>query len=220
MKTAFGSQYKELLQAIENVKNLEKENYAQEKSIGGITELLLPKITRDFKDFNKDVLFGKVKEDIVTILNAFSNNDKAKIAKDQDLILMREYLEEVIDEKKEHEIEEVYQDIDVGKTAIQGYAKQNGTASITLSSNVSYYYKTNDKNRKTYDDVKKSVRIDTEYVYVYDETKWSENRTHFSLHCPNCGAPLKDLSGNCAYCTANYEPINLRAWKMNQMKIR
>ncbi len=220
LKSELGSQYKELISAIKDMPNLQKEKYTEDKSIGGITNLILPNIRKDFKDFNLNVLFSKVKEDITSALNIISNFDKKSAEKDSDLILIRDYLLEKLKDYEENERKETFQDIEVKKSSLHSYKKENGTATIEVSSNVSYYYQTNDKNIKTYQDVKKTVRIDTEYVYVYDESKFKENASHFSIHCPNCGAPITDLSGTCYYCTAHMEPINLKAWKINKIEIK
>ena len=220
LKSELGSGYKELISAIKDIPNIQKEKYAEDKSIGGLTNLILPNIKKDFKDFNLNVLFSKVKEDITSVLNILSNMDTKRAEKNTDLILIRDYLKEKMKDYEENERTETFQDIEVKKSTLQSYKKSNGTATIEVSSNVSYYYQTNDKNIKTYSDVKKTVRINTEYVYVYDETKFKENASHFSIHCPNCGAPITDLSGVCHYCTAHMEPIHLKAWKINQIEIK
>ena len=82
------------------------------------------------------------------------------------------------------------------------------------------YYETNKTDEKVHPELRKEAIIDTEYVYVYDETKFENDKTSFSLHCPNCGAPIRDINTVCSYCTAEVIPINFRAWKINKIIIK
>lgn len=215
LKKTLGANYSILKDEIKNIGTNRKMEYSKEKSIGGMTNIVEPRIMEDFESFNKDVLYTKVKEDILSVLNYFTEK---KVEDNKELILIKHYLKETISNMIENSIEEKFKNPKVLRTVIKDYKKFKGAATITLSSSVSFYYETN-KKVVQYDDVRKYVRIDTEYVYVYDENEF-ENETHFSLNCPSCGASIKNISGTCAYCAAYIEPINLKAWKINKIEIK
>ena len=186
LKKALGPNYNTFKQTIKDLPNIAKDEYSSIKSIGGMTNMIKPKILKDFADFNVNNLFNTVEKDIIDTYN-------------------------------EEEIFEKFSDIDFHKHSLKNYTKSNGTATIQVASSISYYYDTNKKDEVHYSDVKKGTKYVTEYVYVYDETKFKENEVNFSLHCPNCGAPITSLSSDCSYCTIKINPINMRCWKVNKI---
>jgi len=215
LKRALGPQYDDLKNALSEIPKLAKQEYSSIKSIGGMTNIIKPKILNDFKDFNINTLFNSVEKDITKYLNVIEKKDTSLI--DKDLIYLKTELTDIIDNYNEEEIFEKFSDIEFHKHSLKDYVKSNGTATITVSSSVSYYYDTNKKDTDHYNDVKKGTKYITEYVYVYDETKFDEKAVNFSLHCPNCGAPIKSLSSDCAYCGIEIKPINMRCWKVNKI---
>ena len=52
---------KEIMKAAKSAGDIEKQEYTREKNLSGITKLLEPVIVKDFGDFNKDLLFKKLK---------------------------------------------------------------------------------------------------------------------------------------------------------------
>ena len=93
-----------------------------------------------------------------------------------------------------------------------------GIATITTSSTLEYYYKDSSKEDE-FSNLKKQTRYTCNFIYVYDENKVGKNQKVFTINCPNCGAPLKNLGQyNCEYCSSHIEPINLKIWKMSSYK--
>ena len=215
LKKALGPNYNTFKQTIKDLPNIAKDEYSSIKSIGGMTNMIKPKILKDFADFNVNNLFNTVEKDITKYLNAIEKKDLSLV--DKDLIYLKTEIKDIIDTYNEEEIFEKFSDIDFHKHSLKNYTKSNGTATIQVASSISYYYDTNKKDEVHYSDVKKGTKYVTEYVYVYDETKFKENEVNFSLHCPNCGAPITSLSSDCAYCTIKINPINMRCWKVNKI---
>lgn len=215
LKKTLGPQYPELKKAISEIPQLAKQEYSSIKSIGGMTNIIKPKILKDFKDFNINSLFNTVEKDITKYLNIIEKKDLSLV--DKDLIYLKTELKDIIDNYNEKDIYEKFSSLDFHKHSLKDYTRSNGTATITVSSSISYYYDTNQKDVEHYDDVKKGTKYVTEYVYVYDETKFDEKAVNFSLHCPNCGAPIKSLSSDCSYCGIEIKPINMRCWKLNKI---
>ena len=120
---------------------------------------------------------------------------------------------------KSNNITEKFDNIEFNRHAIMAYNKNNGKATIKISTTLSYYYKTNRTDKKSYEDIKKQTRYTSEFVYVYDERRFTKNQVTFSVLCPNCGAPLRGLESKyCEYCGNHVERINLKIWKMSSYK--
>ena len=198
------------------VKNYDRDNYSKTKSISGMTRILEPLIIKDFPDFNLTHLYSKVEDGISNVLQAKTKLDTKYLSKGLDLIKGKIIKE--INDMKENDIEVNYQDITFNQHALKSYKKNNGTATITTSSSVSYRYSSN-KEEKKYEDLVKEIKYECEFIYIYDEDKFEEKETSFSVHCPNCGAPVKGLKElSCSYCGAHVKKVNLRNWEIANIK--
>ncbi len=210
---------RELKNAISNVSNLQKEEYTREKNVKGMTKLLEPEIIRDFPEFNKDLIFSICESNLRKIFNAIESQDATAINNDKELIYLREKINQQIEDMKSNNITEKFDNIEFNRQAIMAYNKNNGKATIKISTALSYYYKTNRTDKKSYGDIKKQTRYTSEFVYVYDERRFTKNQVTFSVLCPNCGAPLRGLESKyCEYCGNHVERINLKIWKMSSYK--
>lgn len=212
---------KELKNVAKIVGNTEVQEYSRPKSVGGITTLIEPAIIRDFGDFNKDFLFAKVEKNLRSIFTALEEKSEASIKKDEDLIYIYAAVKDKINDMQGQNVSVKYDDVKFHAHAIKNYTKSKGRATITISSTLEYYYSNDSENnkKKDYNGLKKQTRYTTEYVYVYDETKFQYNARNFGINCPNCGAPLEFFgAGNCAYCGMYVEPINLKNWFMVSYK--
>ena len=82
-----------------------------------------------------------------------------------------------------------------------------------------YYSDSSKKQNQKFAGLKKQTRYSTQFVYVYDESKFKYNQMSLTISCPNCGAPLNKLGeGNCQYCGTYIKPINLKGWYMVSYK--
>lgn len=207
----------ELMEAAKNAKDIEQQEYSREKSICGMTKVLEPAILRDFKDFNKDFLFNKVEKNLTKIFNAIEEKNDEEIRKDNDLIYMYSTIRDKIQDLKNNNITIKYDDVVFHRHAIKDYLKSDGKATINLSTTLEYYYSDDSQKKKKnkFENLKRQTRYTTQFVYVYDETKFKYNQMAHTISCPNCGAPLRKLGeGNCQYCGTYIKPINLKGWYM------
>lgn len=211
---------KELVKAAKNAKNIELQEYSREKNVSGMTAVLEPAILRDFKDFNKNFLYGKVEKNLMKIFNATEEKSVEDIKEDDDLIYMYSTIRDKIQDLKNNNIDIKYDEVKFHRHAIKNYLKSSGTATIDISSTLEYYYSDSSKKQnKKYEGLKKQTRYSTQFVYVYDESKFKYNKMTLTISCPNCGAPLNKLGeGNCQYCGTYIKPVNLKGWYMVSYK--
>ena len=217
--TVGAANMKVLTNAIKNAKDLEKSEYSREKNIRGMTNLLEEEIIRDFPDFNRNLIFSTCEANLTKIFNCIEKRDDQEIKNDTDFIYLKKYISELITDMKSNNITEKYDNIHFNKHAICAYSKKADKATIQVSTTLSYYYDTNRKDKKAFPDVKKQTRYTSEFVYVYDESKFDLNQIAFTVRCPNCGAPFNSLNGGyCKYCSSYVEKINSKIWKMSSFK--
>ena len=163
------------------------------------------------------MLYNNIESNLRSILSAKSICDVSLLDSDQ-LVLVKSLVQKEIDDMITNDIKISYKDISFGKHVIKSYNKENGTATITTASQVSYYYESNGKDKK-YGNLKKGTIYICEFIYVYDEAKFEKSDKTIAVNCKNCGAPLKGLDGGtCAYCGTYSKPINLKAWKIASYK--
>lgn len=220
LKATLGNvKMRELRTAMANAKDIEKQNYARNKNVVGMTNLLEPVILKDFPEFNRNLLFSKCENNLRKILNCIEYKDISVIKNDPDFVYIEPKLYEQISDMKSNNTEEKFDNIEFNRSAISGYTKENGKATIKVSTSLSYYYKTNRKDKKSFDGLKKQTRYTSKFIYVYDESKFDTEQVSFSLHCQNCGAPIRSLKESaCEYCMAPVQRINFKAWKMASYK--
>jgi len=206
------------IQALKGEVMSDKEAYGTKKSLSGMTKVYEPLIREDFKNFNLEQLYNEIESSLRVILNAKMKKDKSLITGDK-FIYIRKSLEKEIDDLIINEEDIKYKDINFSKHVIKNYSKKNGTATIVTASQVSYYYDSNKIKEIKFKDIKKETIYICEFIYVYDENKFTENGKVIAINCPNCGAPVTGLDGGtCAYCNTLVKPINLKAWKLNSYK--
>lgn len=212
---------KTLIAAARNAKNIVHEDYSRQKNVSGMTKLIEPEIIRDFSDFNKSLLYGIIEKNLMKIFSAIENKSISEIENDEDMVLMFSTLEQYIEDLKVRNVEIKYDDVVFHEHAIKKYEKTQGMATITTSTTLEYYYSNSEKKKnEEYGNMKRQTRYTCKFVYIYDETKLGRNKKLFSMHCPNCGAPLMKFgdSVECEYCSSNVKSINLKLWKMSSYK--
>ena len=201
---------------LDEVKQNDRNNYSSKKSISGMTRILEPLIIKDFPDFNLSHLYSSIETNLSSILNAKTKLDPSLLNKG--LTIIKGKIVKEIHDMKDEDIVQKYTNIRFNNHALKSYKKNNGTATITTTSSVSYNYESNLDERK-YNDLRCETKYECEFIYIYDEDKFKEKQKSFGVHCPNCGAPVKGLGDlTCTYCGSNVKKINLRNWEMSSFK--
>ena len=182
------------------------------KHTPGMTKLLIPKIVKDFPNFNEKELYNKVETSLLLI---FDSLEKKELKTNEELILMKEKIREKINDMKENNISEKYYDVKFHNHALKYYKKDSSSLNITVSTSLEYFYekKRKDKVVVDYTKYKKQTLYTVEFIYIYDPNKINKYQSLIGINCPNCGAPIKDLGNKvCRYCGSGLEDINLKSW--------
>lgn len=201
------------------VKNYEMEEYSREKSIKGMTNVLEDAILADFPDFNKELIYSVCQSNLTKIFNCIETKSTESIRYDNNFSYLKDSLEQKVEDMKSGNIYEKFDGVRFHRNAISAYSRKEGKATVKISSTLCYYYDTNRKDKKSFPGVLKETRYTSEFVYTFDDEKVGKNQVSLGVHCPNCGAPLKNILANrCEYCSSYVEKVNNKIWKMTSFK--
>lgn len=186
------------------------------KSLSSMDKIFLPQIQKDFPEFNWNEFKAIIQQSILNMLRALDERRPGLVADNP-----------VLYEAVTHEVQNVrlphYKDIIVHNTVIKRYYKNEGTCYILCESAVEYYcyVEENGKVVSGYKDRKRQEVYETELVYVQNiEGTGIVGTDGVGLTCPNCGAPITNLGmKHCEYCGSAVEPLNIRVWKVNSIKL-
>ncbi len=171
------------------------------KSLSGLDSVLLPKISNDFPEINISELKSAAEHAILAYYESLNENKVKKIPNTTSKFTLK--LEEAIKNNKDIK----YNSVKIHRTVINAYDNKDGICRIILQTGLEYYKKTAEENTKVQD------RLNTEFIYVYDETKGN-----ISLNCPNCGAPIKKLGiKSCPYCETGLVELFAKTWQIDDI---
>ncbi len=215
LKIRKNTEYMGLFNALKNYKEISRQELEREKSVVGMTNLVLPQVIEEVPDFNVDMIYNTIESNLNKIFSALENKTYVK---DDDLLLLEQKINSTIDDLKERNSSVRYDDIKFHKHALKRFERGNGVLTLTTSSSVEYYYIDGSNSTQN---IKRQTRYTCTFVYILDYKKiHNKNREKlFVLHCPNCGAPLDSFSeGNCRYCMAKVGDVLSKTWKMSSYK--
>jgi len=189
----------------------------RQKQVSGMTNILLPEIQNDFKDFNIQELYLLVEKGLIAIFNALENEDLSYLNEDEFNIISQKISEQIVD-LQNNNISYKFDDVIFHRHAIKSYKCQKDVATIEISTALEYYYiKRKDNKIISQDNVKRQTRYTTQLIYIIDNTKTGFDINILGLHCPNCGSPVQSLQQtHCSYCKGaiNIQVASLlKCWK-------
>lgn len=202
----------------DGIKKGELEYKNTPKHVTGMTKLLIPKIVKDFPNFSETELYNKVETSLLLIFNSLENK---QVEVNEELILLKDKLNEQIKDMRKDKISVKYDEIRFHRHALKYYKNEDGVLNISVSTSLEYFYKKEYQGKvlDNYTDYKKQTLYTTEFIYVYNPEKISKNQSLIGINCPNCGAPIKDLGKKfCRYCNSGLEDINLKSWHISLYK--
>lgn len=211
---AFGTRYL--------MKGLKQQSDTLEKtpkSVSGMTKIFLPQIEKDFPEFNWVEFRQKTENMLVSYLSAVDSADSDLLneasSELENQLMLR------LEDGKKRGIREHYRNVQVHRTEITGYRRQQGTCVVTMQSAVGYYHYEEQADGALKSGVKdrmEQTKYNTELVYIQDVDKLNRQTSGVGVTCPNCGAPVKNLgSKSCEYCRSSIREISIRVWALNRL---
>lgn len=194
-----------LKKVLENSKIQEEDT---PKSLSSMEKFILPKIENDFKNLNINEIKSLVEEGIIYTLSAIEDKkikDNKKISD--------EFITSI--QSKIYDLKDDNIDIDaikIHKTVIQDYVNNGKSATIKLASSLEFKYRKNGDSFKKY-----QMRVISEVIYVLDSQKIHVNKKNIGLNCPNCGAPIREITDHCKYCDSGLVDVVKRTWILNKI---
>lgn len=208
----------------------ESEVTAIPKSLSSMESLCLPRIERDFPEFNWNEWKVRVQDAVLKKLQAVDERDVELV---RDLPMIKREVEQMIsnpgslvDNKPYYEHELEFKNRHAYRTVISGYDRDEGLCTIRTETSVSYERMVdvavkgkkgvNGEVSKSSKMIKIQTVFRTELVYVQNAEKIQGKMIGYT--CPNCGAPVRMLGVKmCEYCGTALEAVNTKAWSINKI---
>lgn len=192
----------------EAIENSEIENENTQKSLSNMENIYLDKIKKDFPDLNINEIKAMAE---TTIIKCFDAVRDKKTDEFKNIEKVNSWLKSKISDLKEKNIQ--FNSIKVHRTVINKYSNYAGISTIYLQSSFEYNIKEDNKRSK-----KVQSRVNTEFIYVIDESKVIKEKKVLGLNCPNCGAPIRRVGEkSCSYCGSSVKDIVKRTWVINNI---
>lgn len=177
------------------------------KSLSSMESIYSSKIKKDFPNLNINELKAKAESVIEKAFDGIEQRDKDTF---KELGRINTFIVSRIDEANNTNTH--YSACKVHRTVINRYENHSGVATIYFQSSFEYIRKVGENQRKI------QSRMNTEFIYIVDESKVSKKEKTIGLNCPNCGAPLKGVGQRvCKYCGSGTEDIVKRTWAINNI---
>lgn len=205
----------------EGFDKVEQEYASTPKSVSAMTSLHLPKIKKDFPEFQYDEMKVRAQNVLTSYLMAITERNPGRLTEGSREL--KDKLEMYISRQKNQEEKERFDDIKLHRTEISGYRKQNGRCIITFQSSLQYKYSLTGSDGKLIQGdpgVLKQTRYDTDVVYIQDRNLVEDERDwSLGINCPNCGAPISGLGSKvCEYCGTPVKEINIYVWTFHDVR--
>lgn len=205
---------------IQGMKQRELEVASTPKSVSSATSLYLPKVVKDFPEFDYDEMKARAENVLVSYLRSVDAQDSSLLT--EGLNELRDELEMRIQMLRQENRQEHFRNIRVHRTEMNTYRKLKGRCSVVFQSAVEYthYIKRNGAIEKGREDIKEQSKYNVEVIYIQDrDTVEDLEDAGKALNCPNCGAPLTDLGAKfCKYCDSPIMEFNIRTWNFSDVK--
>lgn len=187
------------------------------KSVSAMTKMELPRIEKDFPEFNWPEWRQRSENILKGYLEAVEHKQLSYL-KDAGYGL-KEQVRLAIQEAYERDISEKFDAVKVHRCEIARYQKEPFLCRVAIQMSVEYLHSLEDKGvSKTINNEKEQHRYELEIVYVQDVSAIGHTTMGVGVTCPNCGAPVSDLGAKvCSYCGTEVEPLNIRVWTPNKI---
>lgn len=183
-----------------------------------MTAVYKPKIERDFPEISYERLESMARNGMIDILNAVESK-KPESVKDSSKNLQNQI--KVITEDYSRRGEDVrYDNVEIHAAAVVGYNSNKTTAAVIFQISLqSLAYRT--KNGTV---VSGSNTVPRQNLFsltlMHNQKGDSGSKHYFEANCPNCGAPIEELSSRkCSYCGTGLVPVVDKIWQIDSFEL-
>ena len=199
------------------IKSHQVETEEKPKSLSSATSIYLPQIEKDFPEFNYFEFKNIAKNTLISTFLVLDTQDITKLV--QCSHRFRETIALELEDHKNSNILNHYEQISIYQTEISNYIKKDGRCVITLQSAVGYchWIEKDGKLLEGNKTVKKQTRYYTQLVYVQDvDMTRDDHDDYIGNNCPNCGGAITNLGAKaCEYCGTGLVTINIKVWSID-----
>lgn len=187
-------------------------------SVPNLTAVYRPKIERDFPEMSYERMESMAKNGMIAILNAVESK-KTDSVENSSQNLKNQL--KVITEDYSRRGEDIhYDNVQIHAAAVTSYnsIKTSATAVFQISLQ-SLAYRTKDGKV-----VSGSNTVPRQNLFaltlMHNQKGGSGNQRYFEANCPNCGAPIEDLSSrNCSFCGSGLVPVVDKIWQIDSFEL-
>lgn len=204
---------------LEGISKVEQEYASTPKSVSSGTSMYLPRINKDFPEWNYEEMRTRAQNVLVSYLRALDLGQNTLLT--EGTHELRDKLEMQTQMLKAKNIRVHYDSIRIHATEINRYRKEKGRCSITFQSAVEYFYYAESggvvtQGRKT---SKTQAKYNIEMIYIQDRDLVEDTRDMgLGLNCPNCNGPLTSIGAKiCPYCDTPVIEFNIRIWNFSDV---
>ncbi len=206
---------------MEGFQQVEEEFASTPKSVSAMTSLYLPRIKKDFPEFQYDEMKVRAQNVLTSYLMSIDNGNPGALSEGSREL--KDKLELYIMQLKGRGEKEQFKNIKLHRMEIADYKKRNGRCIITFQSSLQYHYCRMQEGGKVIagnPDGLKQARYNVDLVYIQDRNLVEDERDlSLGLNCPNCGAPISGLgSKSCEFCGTPIVELNLYAWTFHDVR--
>ena len=196
---------------LEGFKKQEEHYQNTPKSISAMTKIVLPKINKDFPEFDWNDWKQRCKTALISYLETLESQDITRLNNCSEDF--KKHVQLIIQDRQDNHIYEKYDSIVIHRLEIADYRKKPGLCQILVESSLQYEYTFNPEQKK-----KQQEKYRMELVYIQDANLIDHASQSLALTCPHCGAPVVHLGQkHCEYCDNILIPINIKVWSLNSI---
>lgn len=204
----------------QGVTKMQQEYASTPKSVSAMTSLCLPKIVKDFPDFQFNEMQDRSNNVLTSYLLAISSKNVGALKEGN--TELKNKLENYITMLKNKDLTERFEKIRIHRTEINQYRKTAGRCIVTFQSSIEYFHYVTDAEGQVVSGERETLfqsKYNVDLIYIQDRDL-VENELDYALgvNCPNCGAPLSSLgSKKCEYCGSPIIELNIKAWSFSDI---
>lgn len=191
------------------------------RSLQAMTPIYIPKIEKDFPEFDYSAYKRKCESLLRSYFNAIEDKN-SELLREEVSDNLKNNVRSIVYDLESKNYKQYFDNITIHQTEISRYIKNGSTVTIVFVSSVGYVAYCEDGNGKIVfgeKENKTQTVYETELVYAQDVEKIATADSALGISCPNCGAPVTNLGNKfCEYCGAGLREVNIRAWKFHSVK--